>query len=141
MQLSDIIAGSADQDRGRWFELLHPVTGAATGIALLVAGPDSRVQAEALAAMTDDLAEMSDADGRVSGASRAECHIRLLSRCILDWRAVEDGKPVPFSSATLARVLRVAWVKAQVDAFAGSRAPYFPPEPEIELVGADDAKA
>lgn len=66
MELNDILSGAEDQNRGRWFELLHPVTGAATGVRLLVAGPDSRVQAEALALMTDDLSEAADDQGRVT---------------------------------------------------------------------------
>lgn len=137
MELNDILSGAEDQNRGRWFELLHPVTGAATGLRLLVAGPDSRVQAEALALMTDDLSEAADDQGRVSGSDRAECHRRLLARCILDWRVTEGGEPLPYSHDRAKRLLAVAWVKAQVDAFAANRAVYFWPADK----GAADAAA
>lgn len=122
---SDILAQAEDQNRGKWFPLLHPVTGAPTGIAFLVAGPDSRVAAEALALMTDDLAEAADNDGRVPGADRAVIHNKMLARCILDWKAEEEGEPVAFSFAAVLRLLAVAWVKAQVDTFAGARSVYF----------------
>jgi hypothetical protein len=125
MQISEILSGAEDQDRGRWFDLLHPVTGKTTGIALHVAGPDSRRQAEALALMTDELAEAADDSGRVRGTARAVIHRQMLARCILDWKATEDGKPVPFSHEALLRLLTVAWVKAQADAFAAARSVYF----------------
>jgi hypothetical protein len=128
MQLNDILSGVEDQERGRWFPLLHPVTGEATAVALLVAGPDSRVQANAMVAMTDELAEMADLEGRVSGKDRAEVHRRFLARCVLDWKATEAGEPIPFKFDRMMRLLGVAWVKAQADAFAGNRAVYYFPE-------------
>ena len=129
---SDILAQAEDQNRGKWFPLLHPVTGAATGISFLVAGPDSRVAAEALALMTDDLAEAADENGRVRGKDRAAIHAKMLARCILDWKAEEGGEPVPFSFAAVLRLLAVGWVKAQADTFAGARSVHF---------GGDDAAA
>lgn len=122
---SDILAQAEDQDRGRWFGLLHPVTGAPVGIDLLIAGPDSRRQAEALALMTDELAEAADDTGRVRGVDRAEVHRRFIARCVLDWKASEGGEAVKFSHAAILRLLAVAWVKAQADGFAGSRMVYF----------------
>lgn len=127
MELNDILSTAEDQNRGRWFELLHPVKGEATGVQLLVAGPDSRVQAEAMALMTDELAEAADHDGRVPGRARAECHKRLIARCVLDWKASEGGEPVPFSFDRVLRLLSVGWVRSQVDVFAGNRAVYFWP--------------
>jgi hypothetical protein len=41
MQLDAIEANAADQDKGRWFDLLDPVSGTKTGIRLRLAGPDS----------------------------------------------------------------------------------------------------
>lgn len=123
---SDILAQAEDQDRGKWFPLLHPVTGAETGISLLVAGPDSRRQADALALLTDDLADLADEAGRVNGAGRAAAHRRMLARCVLDWKAEEEGQPVPFNFSAVLRLLGVAWVKAQVDTFAAARSVYFP---------------
>lgn len=122
---SDILAQSEDQDRGKWFPLLHPVTGKPVGIDLLVAGPDSRRAGEAMALMTDDLAEAADDRGRVKGADRETIYRRMLARCVLDWRAEEAGEPVRFSHDAILRLLAVAWVKAQADSFAAARSVYF----------------
>ncbi|MFO1202980.1 MAG: hypothetical protein U1E58_10140 [Tabrizicola sp.] len=122
---SDILAQAEDQDRGRWFQLMHPVTGAPVGISLLVTGPDSRKAAEVAALMVDDLAEAADELGRVRGKDRAEIQRRALARRVLDWKAEEEGKAVPFSHAALLRLLIVGWVQAQVDTFCGARAPWF----------------
>lgn len=122
---SDILAQAEDQNRGKWFPLLHPVTGKPVAISFLVAGPDSRVAAEALALMTDDLAEAAGDDGRVRGADRAVIHAKMLARCVLDWKAEEGGKAVPFSFAALVRLLAVGWVKAQLDTFAAARSVHF----------------
>ena len=71
MRLEDVLSIKAEADRGRWFTLLHPVTGEDTGLALQIAGPDSDRQARAQAQMVDDLAEVADPQtGRVSGADR-----------------------------------------------------------------------
>ena len=129
---SDILAQAEDQDRGKWFQLMHPVTGAAVGISLLVTGPDSRKTAEVSALLVDDLAEAADELGRVRGAARAEAHRRALARRVLDWKAEEEGKPVPFSYAAMLRLLAVGWVQSQLDTFCGARAPWF---------GGDDAEA
>lgn len=134
MELSDILSMTEDQSRGRWFELMHPVTGAPAGVAVLVAGPDSRVQAEAMALMTDDLAEVAGPDGRVAGKDRAEVHRRFLARCVLDWRAKEGGEELPFNHDRIMRLLAVAWVREQVNAFAVNRSVYF-------FAGASDAAA
>ena len=125
MELHDVLSMVEDQDRGKWFPLLHPVTGAETGLRLRVAGPDSRAQARALALMTDELAELADASGRVSGEDRAKAHVHLLARIILDWDVKEGGEPIPFTFERAARLLSVAWVKAQADGFAASRRVYF----------------
>lgn len=133
MQLSEILSTVDEQSAGRWFEALHPVTGEAAGLRLKLAGPDSRQQAEALAIMTDELAEAADAEGRVTGQDREAIRRRFLARIVLDWEATEDGKPVPFSFSAVLRLMGVAWVRSQVDAYGAARAPYF--------VGADDAEA
>lgn len=130
---SDILAQAEDQDRGKWFKVLHPVTGKPAGIELLVVGPDSRRTAEAQALMVDELAEAADDTGRVSGAARAVISSRALARCVLDWKAEEDGKPVPFSFAALVKLLAVSWFRAQTDTFAADRAAHFD--------GGDDAEA
>ncbi|RWR29466.1 hypothetical protein D2T31_10825 [Sinirhodobacter populi] len=125
MQLNDILSNAEDQDRGLWFELLDPVTGAPTGIRLRVAGPDSATQARARLKMVDDLAEAADDEGRVSAEAREKCRLNSLARCVLAWEIEEDGAPVPFSHKNVVRLLRAApWVHQQVDAFAGDRAAF-----------------
>lgn len=125
MQLNDILADAQDQDRGRDFDLLDPVTGKATGITLRIAGPDSATQARARLQLTDDLAEAADDEGRVNAAAREKARLNCLARCVLGWDIKEDGEAVPFTHANVVRLLRAAsWVQAQVDGFAGDRAAF-----------------
>lgn len=125
MQLNDILADAQDQDRGREFELLDPVTGEATGIKLRVAGPDSATQHRAQLALADDLAELADLDGRVSAAPREAARLNSLARCVLGWDVSENGEPVPFSQENVLRLLRASrWVREQVDGFASDRAAF-----------------
>ncbi|MCC5968389.1 MAG: hypothetical protein JJU15_00395 [Pararhodobacter sp.] len=123
MDLNDVAANVADQEKGRWFEILDPVKGAATGIRFRVAGPDSGTQRRAELKLADDLAEMADPDGRVSAEARDKARINCLAACVLDWQLEEDGQPIPFNTANVVRVLRLArWIEAQVDGFASERA-------------------
>ena len=125
MQLDDIRAFSADQERGSWFDLLDPVTGKATGVRLKLAGPDSEAQNRARLRLADDLSEVADADGRVSAEARERARIDSLARCVLAWEISEDGQPLPFTHANVVRLLKAAaWVQAQVDAFASDRAAF-----------------
>ncbi|MBB1498472.1 hypothetical protein [Paracoccus sp. MC1862] len=125
MQLNDILADAQDQDRGRDFDLLDPVTGKTTGITLRIAGPDSATQARARLQLVDDLAEMADDEGRISASAREKARLNSLARCVLGWDVKEDGEPVPFTHANVVRLLRAAtWVQAQVDGFASDRAAF-----------------
>lgn len=125
MQLNDIVGEAQDQDRGRDFDLLDPVTGHPTGITLRIVGPDSATQARARLQMTDDLADAADLDGRVSAADREKARLNSLARCIVGWQIEENGEQVPFSHANVLRFLKAAqWVQQQVDAFASDRSAY-----------------
>lgn len=125
MQLNDITAFSADQDRGRWFDLADPLNGKPTGIRLLIAGPDSDTQNRAQLHLADALADMVGDNGRVSAAAREGVRIDTLARCVLGWEIEEDGEPVPFNHANVVRFLKAAkWVQAQVDVWAGDRAAF-----------------
>lgn len=127
MQLNDILANSEDQDRGRWLDLVDPFQGSPTGIRLLIAGPDSSVQARGRVRLSDELADMADADGRVGAEAREKVRQNNLARCVLGWEAAENGEPVPFNHANVLRLLRAAtWVEAQIDAFAGDRRNFAP---------------
>lgn len=126
MTLEEIFANVADQDRGKEFEIVDPVEGRPTGIKFRIAGPDSDTQRRARIALMDELAEMADAEGRVSAENREKARLNCLARCVLGWEIEEDGKPVPFSQKNVLRVLRVRWIAEQVDAFAGDRAAFRP---------------
>jgi hypothetical protein len=122
MTLDDIIANAADQDRGHEFELLDPVAGTPTGILLKIAGPDSDTQRRAKLATNDALLAWRD---RPSAAEQEALAIEQLASCVLGWSIFEAGEPVPFNQKNLIRLLRVQWVRQQVDALASDRSPYF----------------
>lgn len=125
MDLADALANVADQDRGRWLDVIDPWEGQPTGMRFRVAGPDSDVQRRAKVAMMDELAEMAGPDGNVSFENREAARLGCLARCVLAWEIEENGTPVPLSHKAIIRVLRsVLWVQEQVDAFAGDRAAF-----------------
>ncbi len=121
MTLDEILSNVADQDRGAMLELADPVSGVPTGIKLWIVGPDSDTAHRARIALADELAEMADIDGRVTGEQREKARLNCLARHVLRWEIVEDGQPVPFNTKNLLRLLRVQWVEQQVDAFAADR--------------------
>lgn len=122
MTLEEIIANVADQDKGREFELADPVAGTPTGIRLWIVGPDSETAHRARLSLADELAEMADAEGKVTAEQREKARLNCLARHVLRWEIVEDGQPVPFNTKNLLRLLRVQWTQEQVDAFAADRA-------------------
>ena len=125
MQLNDILADSQDQDRGRDFDLLDPVSGKSTGITLRIVGPDSATQARARLQMVDDLADAAGPDGMLSAADREKVRLNTLARCVVGWQISENGEPVPFNHASVVRLLKAAmWVQQQVDGFASDRAAF-----------------
>jgi len=125
MEISDVISAVADHDRGRWFDILDPVTGEATGMRMRIAGPDSEAQRRARLAMTDELTDAADDEGRVSAEAREKAHLGTLARCILDWDVTDGGEAVPLTHQTAVRLLKAGtWLAAQVDAYAGDRAVY-----------------
>ena len=125
MQLNDIHAHAADQDKGKWFDLVDPVEGRPTGIRLLMAGPDSATQRRAELALVDELAMLADGDGRVSAENREKARLNCLARCVLGWEIEEGGEPVPFTHGNVLRLLTSArWVREAVDGFAGDRAAF-----------------
>ena len=122
MQLDDILAMAADQEKGAWFDLVDPMDGKPTGIRLRIAGPDSETQRKARLKLSDDLVEMADIDGRVSSDNREKARQSNLAACVLDWECEEAGQPVPFTTQNILRLIRAAaWVEAQIDAFAADR--------------------
>lgn len=121
MQLEDILANVADQDRGKEFELVDPVEGKPTGIKLWIVGPDSETAHRARLALSDELAEVADVEGKVTAEQRERARLNCLARHVLRWEISEDGQPVPFSHKAVLRLLKVHWVQEQVDTFASDR--------------------
>lgn len=122
MDLSDALGNVADQDKGRWLDVIDPWSGKPTGFRFLVAGPDSNAQRRARITMMDELAEAAGPDGSVSFEAREMARIGCLARCVLGWEIEDEGKPAAFSHKNVVRVLKgVQWLQAQVDAFAGDR--------------------
>lgn len=125
MDLNDIISASGDHEKGREFQILDPDSGKPIGIAIRIAGPDSQIQRRARLAMADELASMSDIDGRVCAEDREHAHLNVLAACVLDWNVQEDGQAIPCTNANILRVLKAgAWLQAQVDACAADRTAY-----------------
>jgi hypothetical protein len=133
MQLNDIAHNVADQDKGRELDLADPFTGQPTGLKLWIVGPDSDTAHRARIALSDDLAELADIDGRVSGEAREKARLNCLARHVQRWEATEDGKPVAFNTKNLLSLLRVQWVQAQVDAFAADRRNFAPDASGAEI--------
>ena len=121
MTLDEIHANLADQERGRWLDVVEPWEGTQTGIRLLIAGPDSDTQRKARIAMMDELADAADGEGKVSAETREKARINSLARCVLNWEIIEDGTPLPFSHKAVVKLLNVGWLQEQADAFAGTR--------------------
>lgn len=126
MQLESIFANVADQDKGRELELVDPFSGKPTGLKLWIVGPDSDTARRASLRLADELAEYADYQGRVSAEHREKARLNCLAAHVLRWDVQEEGKPVPFSTANLLRILRVPWVQYQVDGFAADRANFKP---------------
>lgn len=127
MDLSDVLANVADQDRGRELTIIDPWTGEKTGMVFWIVGPDSDTQRRARIEMMDELAEAAAADGTVSAEAREAARLTCLAKCVLRWDITEGGRPLPFGQKNIVRVFRAgAWIQAQVDAFAGDRAKFRP---------------
>ncbi|NSX94506.1 hypothetical protein [Agrobacterium tumefaciens] len=123
MTLDDINSNLVDQDKGRWLEVVDPWDGKPTGLRLLIAGPDSQTQHKARIAMMDELAAAADVDGKASFEAREKARINCLGRCVINWDIAADfGLDAKFGHAAVVKVLQVAWIQQQADAFAADRA-------------------
>ncbi|WP_425963771.1 hypothetical protein [Rhizobium nepotum] len=123
MTLDEIKSNLVDQDRGRWLDVVDPWDGNPVGVRLLIAGPDSETQNKARVAMMDELADAADATGKASFEAREKARINCLARTVLDWVVSEDFRlDAKFGHAAVVKLLQVAWIQQQADAFAGDRA-------------------
>lgn len=125
MTLDEINSNLVDQDKGRWLEVVDPWDGKPTGLRLLIAGPDSETQNKARIAMMDELAAAADVDGKASFEAREKARVNCLARCVLNWDIAADfGLNAKFGHAAVVKVLQVAWIQQQADAFAADRAKF-----------------
>lgn len=123
MTLDEIRGNLADQERGRWLDVAEPWEGKPTGLRLLIAGPDSQTQNKARIAMMDELASAADVDGKASFEAREKARINSLTHCVLGWEIdATFGLDAKFGHAAVFKILQIAWIQQQVDAFAGDRA-------------------
>jgi hypothetical protein len=122
MTFDDLNANLVDQDRGRWLDVVDPWEGNPIGLRLLIAGPDSDTQRKARLEMMDKLADAADAEGKISAETREKLRINCLARCVLNWDvAASFGLSAAFGHAAVVKVLQLAWLQQQADAFAGDR--------------------
>lgn len=122
MTLDDIHANLADQDRGRWLDVVDPWEGKPVGLRLRIAGPDSQTQHKARIAMMDELSDAADTDGKVSFELREKARVNCLARAVLDFEIAEAfATNLKFSHKAVVKLLSVAWIQQQADAFAGDR--------------------
>lgn len=123
MNLDEIHGNLADQDKGRWLDIIDPWEGQKVGLRLLMVGPDSATQNRARVAMMTELADAADVDGKASFEAREKARINSLARCVLAWEIAPGfGLNATFGHAAVVKVLQVAWIQQQADAFAGDRA-------------------
>ncbi|WP_421360276.1 hypothetical protein [Agrobacterium rosae] len=123
MNLDQIKSNLVDQDRGRWLDVVDPWDGNPVGLRMLVAGPDSETQNKARITMMDELADAADATGKASFEAREKARVNCLARCVINWDIAADfGLEAKFGHAAVVKLLQVAWIQQQADAFAGDRA-------------------
>lgn len=116
---------SAKAERGAELEVLHPVTGEKLGIVILLAGMDSAVYRNAIAAIANR--RTKEATRRnISFDDLQKENIEILSRCTLNWSGVVlDGKGLPYSrEAAVSAYTRFPWLREQVETFISNRANY-----------------
>lgn len=122
LDLADVIGNVRDQNRGRWFDILDPVTGAQTGIRLQIAGPDSETQRRAQLRLADRLVELAGPNGRVTAEDRCTARVEALAECIIDLAVVENGQEMSHSHRNTVRLLKAArWLEETADRLAGDR--------------------
>lgn len=126
LDLDDVLNNAVDQDKGKVLELADPFTGEPTGLRLTIVGPDSATAKRARLELADQLVELADDSGRVNAADREKARHQCLARLVIGWEVSEGGKPVPFETRNVLRLLSVSWVEQQVDAFAANRRNFSP---------------
>ncbi len=126
MDLSELTKLAADQDAGHTFELFNPENGAPVGIKVTVAGPDSERTRKAYFHMQREITRLSARKNGLTPEKREELSADFLFAVTMGWEVKEGGKELPFTKENFARLMKAgAWVRAQIDTFAGDRAPYF----------------
>lgn len=127
MTFEEIQNNVEDQERGRECQLINPFDSTSAGIMLRIAGPDSRLAQRSRLELRDDLADAADGGGIVDAATREKLVLDSLAKLVVDMVADEEpGKRLVMSHSSIVRLLRVSWIREQVDAFAGDRRNFKP---------------
>ncbi|WP_288195425.1 hypothetical protein [uncultured Pleomorphomonas sp.] len=112
----------ADQDKGRWLNLIDPFSFEPTGLRFKIVGPDSDTRRKADLAAADELADLASADGTISAEDRETVAVNLLARLVVDWQIEQDGQALSCNHKNITRLLKsVRWIRAAVDTFAADR--------------------
>ncbi|MBZ4402548.1 hypothetical protein, partial [Myxococcus sp. AS-1-15] len=112
----------------------HPLTGAPTGVVVILASADSAVGRTAERELRERSLTRLQLGNRSAAAGAREIEsdaVELLVRRTLGWRGlVEDGKPVSFSPDAAQRLYTEhPWLRRQVDDAQADRARFFEASP------------
>lgn len=126
--------GSLQRSDTTTVEILHPVSGDATGMKVVVHGVDSPTYREADRALRNRRLHVLQHSGRASKITAEGTDkdgLELLVRCTAAWEGfTENGQPLPFSKDNARRVYEEhPWLRRQVDAAVTDAASFFGKSP------------
>ncbi|WP_426751711.1 hypothetical protein [Myxococcus sp. Y35] len=126
--------GSLQRSDTTTVEIVHPATGDATGMKVVVHGVDSPTYREADRALRNRRLHKLQHSGRASKVTAEDTEadgLELLVRCTASWEGFkENGEPLPFSKENARRVYQEhPWLRRQVDAAVTDAASFFGTSP------------
>jgi len=128
MDIQEIKLASASSE-GVKMELYHPIeeTSFDPPIFLTVVGMDSDIYQKAQMDQRNKQFKKMQRRNRLrfemTAEETEEQSIELLARCILGWENIEwEGAPLPYNKENAKRLMRINWIREQVDIFIGDRA-------------------
>lgn len=109
-------------DEGTWLDLEHPVTGEVLSARIKLAGIDSKIYQKQTRKNQDK--RLKRFKFKTSSSELENERLALLVAITLDWKDVaENGQALDPTPENIRHVYnKYAWIKEQVDAFAGDRA-------------------
>ncbi|WNZ59904.1 hypothetical protein QEG98_28280 [Myxococcus sp. MxC21-1] len=126
--------GSLQRSDTTTVEILHPVSGDATGMKVVVHGVDSPTYREADRALRNRRLHKLQHSGRASKLTAEDTDkdgLELLVRCTAAWEGFrENGEPLPCTKDNARRVYEEhPWLRRQVDAAVTDAASFFASSP------------